>query len=160
MLEVSLIGFAHCTHIKLSVGTHIYLALTNWRPGLKCRDNPSEGWEVVRRSQRLNPSWRSKVATPSRPARKTHRGSLSKESEEGDRSTKSTSEEWHSEESSSDTETDLENEVSVGVVKPHRDQERPQVSAQGYPGSDINKQHLQGSIELVLRSLQQMLSII
>jgi hypothetical protein len=91
----------------------------------------------VRRSKRLNKP-PPKAGRTSRSARKKQKDAFCKESKECVRSVKSSSEEWHSEEEKTHSATDIENddergngddEVSpVGVGKPHRGKQNPQVS--------------------------------
>ena len=85
----------------------------------------------MRRSKRLN-------NRPRKAARNKQKDALCKESKESVRSVKSSSEEWHSEEEKTESETDIENdderslgddEVSpVAVGKPHPGKQNPQVS--------------------------------
>ena len=92
----------------------------------------------MRRSKRLSKS-AAKTGTPSHGARSKQKDTLSAQLEEGGHSQNSSSEEWQGGKEDTDSETDIEDdgvrgngndEVSpVGVVKPHKGNLHPQVSA-------------------------------
>ena len=86
-----------------------------------------------RRSKRLRKA-SPHYGRPSRSARKVHTDAHCKGSSESGKSVNSSSTEWHSEQENPDSATDIDKDDTspIGVGKPSRCSQKPQVSARGH----------------------------